>query len=142
MDTRDNVVVGNQLDTSRDVGGVEHQGTKYRRILSSQAGSEPFGKFSTLSDFSTGSNLIMLIGSNSKCSVLSMELLQFYYSPQEMIPFSNLDGSQAVLARGCTYAATRCSELFRIFKNSRMKNGRSIHVREVTRFPSTTTRSE
>ena len=33
--------------------GANPQGTKYRRILSSQAGSDPFGKFSTVLLFST-----------------------------------------------------------------------------------------
>jgi hypothetical protein len=53
---------------------------KVCRFSSSQAGSDPFGKFSTLFDFSTGYNRDVLIRSAPKCSVLSMELLQFYYS--------------------------------------------------------------
>ena len=47
---------------------------------SSQADSEPFGKFSTLFAFSMGYKASVLIGSDYECSVLSMELLQFYYS--------------------------------------------------------------
>ena len=56
------------------------QGAKHRRILSTQAGSDPFGKFSTLFPFSTGYKASELIRYDPKCSVLSMELLQFYYS--------------------------------------------------------------
>jgi len=69
-------------------GELNPQGAKHRRILSSLVGSDPFGKFSTLFDFSTAYKLIVLIGSDPKCSVLSMELLQFYYSRKETIPFS------------------------------------------------------
>jgi hypothetical protein len=50
------------------------------RFSSSQVGSEPFGKFSTLFAFSTGYNASVLIGFDRECSVMSMELLQFYYS--------------------------------------------------------------
>ena len=60
------------------------QGAKHRRILSTQAGSDRFGKFSTLFDFSTGYKATVLIRSDPKCSVLSMELLQFYYSPSRL----------------------------------------------------------
>jgi hypothetical protein len=67
-------------------GELNPQGTKYRRILSSQASSDPFGKFSTLFDFSTGYKANVLIRSDSTCSVLSMELLQFYYSRGEFRP--------------------------------------------------------
>jgi len=61
-------------------GNLNPQGAKHRRILSTQAGSDPFGKFSTLFPFSTGYKASELIRYDPKCSVLSMELLQFYYS--------------------------------------------------------------
>jgi len=47
---------------------------------SSRAGSEPFGKFSTLFAFSTAYKAHVLICYDPKCSILSIELLQFYYS--------------------------------------------------------------
>ena len=40
------------------------QGAKHRRILSTKAGSDPFVKFSTLSDFSTGYKASELTGPN------------------------------------------------------------------------------
>jgi hypothetical protein len=52
----------------------------YRRILSSTVGSEPFGKFSTLLDSSTAYKNPDLSRHDPLCRVLSMELLQFYYS--------------------------------------------------------------
>ena len=61
-------------------GELNPQGTKYRRILSTRAGSDLFRKFSTLFDSSTGYKPIISISSDGKCSVLSIELLQFYYS--------------------------------------------------------------
>jgi hypothetical protein len=51
-----------------------------RRFSSTQAGSEPFGKFSTLLDFSTAYKSVKLNHHGLICTVLSMELLQFYYS--------------------------------------------------------------
>ncbi len=61
-------------------GGVEPPRPEGRRILSSLVGSEPFGKFSTLFDFSTAYKPGILIGYDHECMVLSIELLQFYYS--------------------------------------------------------------
>jgi hypothetical protein len=55
------------------------QGPEDRRILSSQAGSEPFGKFSTLPYFSSAYKSHELHRYDPKCLVMSMELLQFYY---------------------------------------------------------------
>jgi len=51
-----------------------------RRILSAQKGSAPFGKFSTLLYFSTGYKSVKLPLSDPILTVLTMELLQFYYS--------------------------------------------------------------
>jgi hypothetical protein len=62
------------------------QGAKHRRILSSLAVSDPFGNFSTLFDFLTGYKATVLIGSDPKCSVPSMELLQFYYGMTTAAP--------------------------------------------------------
>ena len=45
-----------------------------------RAGSEPFEKFSTLFHFSMGYKANVFIGSDPNCSVLTVELLQFYYS--------------------------------------------------------------
>ena len=53
---------------------------KHRRILSSLVSSDPFGKFSTLFDFSTGYKGADVHRYDPICSVLSIELLQFYYS--------------------------------------------------------------
>ena len=47
-------------------GELNPQGTKYRRILSSQDGSDPFGKFSTLFLFSIGYKFAVWIGSAGK----------------------------------------------------------------------------
>ena len=60
--------------------GVEPPRPEGRRILSSHAGSEPFGKFSALLLFSTDYKSVNLIRSAWKWFVLNMELLQFYYS--------------------------------------------------------------
>lgn len=51
-----------------------------RRILSSTVGSEPLGKFSTLSDSSTAYQQRALSHSDLLWPVMNMELLQFYYS--------------------------------------------------------------
>ena len=51
-----------------------------RRILSSTVGSEPLGKFSTLPDSSIAYQEWVLTRSDRLCPVLTMELLQFYYS--------------------------------------------------------------
>lgn len=48
--------------------------------MSTQAGSDPFRRFSALLDFSTGYKENVLIGYDQECLVLTMELLQFYYS--------------------------------------------------------------
>jgi hypothetical protein len=89
------------------------QGAKHRRILSSLAGSDPLGKFSTLFDFSTGYKATVLIGSDPKCSVLSMELPQFYYSTTTAAPIRvikqqpdySADDWQA--GSGCGYTASK-----------------------------------
>jgi len=47
------------------------QGAKHRRILSTQAGSEPFGKFSTLFALSIGYKASVLIGYDHECWFLS-----------------------------------------------------------------------
>jgi hypothetical protein len=60
--------------------GVAPRGTKSRRILSSTVGSDPFGKFSTLLDSSTAYKNADSHHYDPFCSVLNMELLQFYYS--------------------------------------------------------------
>src|SRR5215467_4470406 len=64
-------------------GELNPQGAKHRRILSTRAGSDPFGKFSTLFYFSTSYKTSVLMRSDPICSVLSMELLQFYYSRRD-----------------------------------------------------------
>jgi hypothetical protein len=61
-------------------GGVEPPRAEARRILSTQRGSAPFGKFSTLSHFSTAYKRDELNRSDPICTVLTIELLQFYYS--------------------------------------------------------------
>jgi hypothetical protein len=61
-------------------GESNPQGTKYRRILSSTAGSAPFRKFSTLLDSSTAYKNTDSPRYDPFCRVLNMELLQFYYS--------------------------------------------------------------
>jgi hypothetical protein len=61
-------------------GESNPQGTKYRRILSSTVGSEQLGKFSTLLDSSTAYKNADSFRHDPFCRVLSMELLQFYYS--------------------------------------------------------------
>ena len=63
-------------------GELNPQGAKHRRILTTREGSDPFGKF----DFSTAYKLIVSIGSDWKCFVMSMELLQFYYSRKSYFP--------------------------------------------------------
>jgi hypothetical protein len=60
-------------------GGVEPPRAEARRILSSHAGSDPFGKFSTLPHFSTRYKSTKLNRYDVICSVLTRELLQFYY---------------------------------------------------------------
>ena len=62
----------------------------HRRILSSTVGSEPLRKFSTLSDSSTAYQHIDSRRHDPICSVLNMELLQFYYS---VLDRSDLTGS-------------------------------------------------
>jgi hypothetical protein len=61
-------------------GGVEPPRAEARRILSSQVGSEPFRKFSTLLDFPTAYKPQLLHRYDPICLILSIELLQFYYS--------------------------------------------------------------
>jgi hypothetical protein len=43
-------------------------------------GSEPFRKFSTLLYFSTAYQLQLLLGDDWICTIMTVELLQFYYS--------------------------------------------------------------
>jgi hypothetical protein len=66
-------------------GASNPQGTKYRRILSSTVGSEQLRKFSTLSDSSTAYQHIDSRRHDPICSVLNMELLQFYYSDRLLL---------------------------------------------------------
>ena len=61
-------------------GESNPQGSKYRRILSSTAGSEPLGKSSNLLCFSTGYQTYRLHRYDPISNVLTMELLQPYYS--------------------------------------------------------------
>jgi len=61
-------------------GGVEPPRAEARRILSTQKGSDPFGKFSTLLYFSTAYKSDELNRYGLICTVLTMELLQFHYS--------------------------------------------------------------
>ena len=61
-------------------GGVEPPKAEARRILSTQVGSDPFGKFSTLLDFSMAYKPNELRQDDPICTVLMVELLQFYYS--------------------------------------------------------------
>ncbi len=56
------------------------------RFSSSQEDSDPFRKFSTLLDFSTSYQPNVLIRFRVICSVLIMELLQFYYSNASPAP--------------------------------------------------------
>jgi hypothetical protein len=56
------------------------KGFLLQRILSSTVGSAPLGKFSTLLYFSTGYRKRKLNRCDPIRRVLSMELLQFYYS--------------------------------------------------------------
>jgi hypothetical protein len=60
--------------------GVEPPRTEVRRILSTQKGSDPFGKFSTLLYFSTAYKSDESSRHGLICTVLTIELLQFYYS--------------------------------------------------------------
>lgn len=53
---------------------------RVHRFSSTQKGSAPFGKFSTLLDFSTAYKSAKLNHYGSICTVLTLELLQFYYS--------------------------------------------------------------
>src|SRR5438067_11498938 len=69
---------------------------KVCRFSSSQADSDAFGKFSTLLYFSTAYKEHILIGHDSKCSVLSMKLLQFYYSIDQGVEGSSMN-EQAIL---------------------------------------------
>jgi hypothetical protein len=55
-----------------------------RRILSSTAGSEPLGKFSTLLDSSIAYKNSDSNRHDPFCRVLSVELLQFYYSGRRL----------------------------------------------------------
>ena len=66
-------------------GGVEPQGAKHRRILSTQAGSDPFGKIFYSIPFFNQLQDECLIRYDLKCSVLNIELLQFYYSRKEAL---------------------------------------------------------
>jgi hypothetical protein len=73
-------------------GESNPQKAEARRILSTPApvGSDPFGKFSTLLDFSTAYKFTELTRDAAICTVLIVELLQFYYStsdPSETRPF-------------------------------------------------------
>jgi hypothetical protein len=63
-------------------GELNPQCTKYRRILSTQKGSEPFGEFSTVPYFATAHKRTMFIALELICSNLNIELLQFYYSTE------------------------------------------------------------
>ena len=58
----------------------QYKANEQRRILSSLVGSEPLGKFSTLFDFSTVYQKDWFYRHDPICRVLSMEILQFYYS--------------------------------------------------------------
>jgi len=53
---------------------------RVQRFSSTQAGSDRFGKFSTLFDFSTAYKSRLFHRSDPICGVLAIELLQFYYS--------------------------------------------------------------
>jgi hypothetical protein len=61
-------------------GEVEPPRAEARRILSTQKGSAPFGKFSTLLYSSTGYKSATLNRYDPICTALTIELLQFYYS--------------------------------------------------------------
>ena len=66
-------------------GGVEPPRAEARRILSSHVGSDPFRKFSTLLYFSTAYKSTQLNRCDLICTVLTMELLQFYYSDSVLL---------------------------------------------------------
>jgi hypothetical protein len=59
---------------------IEPPRAEAQRILSSTVGSERFGKFSTLLDSSTACKHADSHRHDPICRVLSMELLQFYYT--------------------------------------------------------------
>jgi len=53
---------------------------RVHRFSSTQKGSDPFGKFSTLLNFSTACKSPRLNRYGPICTVVTVELLQFYYS--------------------------------------------------------------
>jgi hypothetical protein len=61
-------------------GRLNPQGTKCQRIVSSQEGSDPFGNVSTLRCFVNQLQAAVVSRHDPICLVLSIELLQFYYS--------------------------------------------------------------
>jgi len=72
-------------------GGNRTPRAEARRILSSTVGSESLGKFSTLFDSSTACKNSDLSRHDPLCRVLSMELLQFYYSRMMATMFPPVD---------------------------------------------------
>jgi hypothetical protein len=68
-----------------------------RRIVSSQEGSDRLLKFFTLLDFSTAHNFHRLTRHDPICLVLSVELLQFYYSSSSTASRGNRLGLNRIL---------------------------------------------
>ncbi len=70
------------------------------RFSSTQVGSDPFRKFSTLLDFSTAYKPNELHHDDPFRSVLIIELLQFYYSVSEplSVPLQSANGMVSVIA--------------------------------------------
>lgn len=74
-------------------GGGEPPRAGARRILSTQVGSDPFRKFSTLLDFSMAYKSTELRQDDPICTVLIVELLQFYYSTSDPLRTPPFRGS-------------------------------------------------
>ena len=103
-------------------GELNPQGAKHRRILRTRVGSDAFGKFSTLFYFSTGYKSGVLNRYDRKCSVPSMELLQFNYSRRGTFPSEG--GSQRTVGSQQLSSAGKCVSRSRTVQRWRPHNGR------------------
>jgi hypothetical protein len=122
MDTRDNVGVGNQLDyRAAKKGNLKDEA---RRILSSTVGSEPLGKFSTLLDSSTAYKHADSHRYDPFCRVLSMELLQFYYSGPKQLELADIYVHTVGFFESRSAQPWKCS----VFVTSQTR----LRIREVT----------
>jgi len=64
-----------------------------RRFSSTQKCSDPLGKFSTLLHFSTAYKSHPLTRYDPFCTIVTVELLQFYYRRNEVIDLRRREGN-------------------------------------------------